>query len=32
MPYAATLEAAALPQIKDIVAAAKSVLKVKWTF
>lgn len=29
MPYAASLEAAALPQVKDIVAAVKSILKVK---
>ena len=29
MPYAVTLEAAALPQVKDIVTAVKSVLKVK---
>lgn len=30
MPYAASLEVAALPQIRDVVAAVKSVLKVKW--
>lgn len=30
MPYAATLETAALPQIKDIVSAVKTVLGVKW--
>lgn len=29
MPYASSLEVAALPQIRDIVAAVKSVLKVK---
>lgn len=29
MPYATSLEAAALPQIRDVVAAVKSVLKVK---
>lgn len=29
MPYAATLEAAALPQAKDIVLAVKKVLNVK---
>lgn len=29
MPYAQTLEAAALPQTKDIVAAVKKVLNVK---
>lgn len=29
MPYAATLEAAALPQAKDVVAAVKKVLNVK---
>lgn len=29
MPYAASLEAAALPQTKDVVAAVKTVLGVK---
>lgn len=29
MPYAVSLEAAALPQVKDVVAAVKSVLNVK---
>ncbi|KAJ6633477.1 Pyruvate dehydrogenase E1 component subunit beta, mitochondrial, partial [Pseudolycoriella hygida] len=29
MPYAVSLEAAALPQSKDVVAAVKSVLNVK---
>lgn len=29
MPYATTLEAAALPQVGDIVKAVKTVLKVK---
>lgn len=29
MPYAATLEAAALPQVHNVVAAVKTVLKLK---
>lgn len=32
MPYAQSLEAAALPQTKDIVAAVKKTLGVKWNW
>lgn len=31
MPYAQSLEACALPQAKDVVAAAKKTLGVKWS-